>query len=697
MSDQVNVGSGYVEVAGEKIPLISGEVHFWRIQRANWRAILETVYDMGLRTVATYVCWDFHRVAPGEYDFEGRTTPEHDLLGFLELTREMGFHVMMRPGPYIYSEWRNGGVIDEAAKVHRLSDTFFELSRPWIEAVAGVIAPFQITRGGHVIALQPDNEPYPAIPARGAEIGAYQEPGLFKEWIAARYDGKIDRLNAAWNASYADFNQCCLYYEEPYVDRTILENGRLCPEPQYEQRIVDSQDFVEWFAREIVARVGAVYRECGIDVPFFSNGWHPYAQNFHKVGDVAEIRGVDLYPPVNFEPIPADPIGKPWAYSMEILKVAADQAGWGYSAELEAGIWEGKHIGEVTPSSVEMMNLSFMANGLKGWNWYMIANRDNWCASPINQRGDKQNVFDAYKRVVDVASRIELHELDWTPDLALTTIRRQRCSDSGNWPYAWEALTRTGVDFALVDPALRAPEQSMIVYGGSQTIERDEADNLVAAVEGGATVVVFNTAPRFTRGGESIDPFGVPDADGIRPLMSPFTVAWQGGEFAMPRGGHQGKIWMQYFGALPDNATPIVAQPSGSAAEILVDVKMASVEKNRVPMGYVRPMGKGKVVVLGMSPCEAGVSLALEVAGMRPKVRPQMGRVAATVWTGEKRKAMFVINRNPMALPCPIAVCTECLGRTFTDVESGRSFKADAEGVVTVPVPGYNVRVFEVG
>ncbi|MFW5798536.1 MAG: beta-galactosidase, partial [Planctomycetota bacterium] len=235
-------GPGYIDLDDTRIPLISGEFHFWRIQKSNWRAILERIRELGVNVVSTYVCWDFHQVTPDTVDLTGQTTPQHDFQGFLELTREMGFYLMVRPGPYIYSEWKNGGVTDEAATVYRLSDRFAELSRPWIEAVASVIVPFQATRGGHVILLQPDNEPYPAIPSRGAEIGCYREPGLFKEWMARRYDEDIDKLNRAWRTDYKSFDEVCIWYEEPYVDRSVPINGRLCPAERFEQRVVDSQD-----------------------------------------------------------------------------------------------------------------------------------------------------------------------------------------------------------------------------------------------------------------------------------------------------------------------------------------------------------------------------------------------------------------------------------------------------------------------
>ena len=86
------------------IPLFSGEVHYWRLDPANWRPVLRRAREMGLQIIATYVCWDFHEIEPGRYDFLGETDPRRNLLAFLDLLTSEGFWIILRPGPYIYSE-----------------------------------------------------------------------------------------------------------------------------------------------------------------------------------------------------------------------------------------------------------------------------------------------------------------------------------------------------------------------------------------------------------------------------------------------------------------------------------------------------------------------------------------------------------------------------------------------------------------
>ncbi|MEW6747436.1 MAG: beta-galactosidase [Planctomycetota bacterium] len=121
---------------GKGIPLISGEVHYWRLAPPRWREIVTRVREMGLEVVATYVCWEYHEYDRGQFDFTGKTEPQRNLIGFLQLLQEMGFWIVIRPGPYIYSGWKNAGVPDHVAAYHRLSAEYQSAATLWIKAVA---------------------------------------------------------------------------------------------------------------------------------------------------------------------------------------------------------------------------------------------------------------------------------------------------------------------------------------------------------------------------------------------------------------------------------------------------------------------------------------------------------------------------------------------------------------------------------
>ena len=94
----VRIANKRVWVGDESRALIHGEVHYWRLSPARWRDVLQATRALGLDIISTYVPWQFHELAPGEFDFTGTSDPARDLVGFLELAAEYGFWVLIRPG-----------------------------------------------------------------------------------------------------------------------------------------------------------------------------------------------------------------------------------------------------------------------------------------------------------------------------------------------------------------------------------------------------------------------------------------------------------------------------------------------------------------------------------------------------------------------------------------------------------------------
>jgi hypothetical protein len=67
---------------------------------------------MGINTLDLYVIWNWHEPSAGVRDFTGSTDPRRDLRGLLQLAHALGFKLVLRPGPVIRNEWRNGGYPD---------------------------------------------------------------------------------------------------------------------------------------------------------------------------------------------------------------------------------------------------------------------------------------------------------------------------------------------------------------------------------------------------------------------------------------------------------------------------------------------------------------------------------------------------------------------------------------------------------
>ncbi len=144
---------------GEPFRILSGAMHYFRVVPEYWRDRLEKLRAFGLNTVETYVAWNLHEPRPGEFHYEGRL----DLVKFIETAAEVGLKVIVRPGPYICSEWDFGGLPswllkDPHMQVRCAYPPYLAAVDRFFESVLPRLAPLQSNRGGAIIAFQVENE-----------------------------------------------------------------------------------------------------------------------------------------------------------------------------------------------------------------------------------------------------------------------------------------------------------------------------------------------------------------------------------------------------------------------------------------------------------------------------------------------------------------------------------------------------------
>jgi amino acid transporter len=89
---------------------VYGAAFFYeRLPQPYWEPSMLALKDMGINTLDLYVIWNWHELSDGQFDFDGHTSPRRDLRALLKLARKHGFKLIVRPGPVIRNEWRNGG------------------------------------------------------------------------------------------------------------------------------------------------------------------------------------------------------------------------------------------------------------------------------------------------------------------------------------------------------------------------------------------------------------------------------------------------------------------------------------------------------------------------------------------------------------------------------------------------------------
>ncbi|MFD3477829.1 beta-galactosidase [Streptomyces sp. NPDC058695] len=164
-------------VGGVPRIVMAGEVHYFRLRREDWADRLDKLVGAGCTAVASYMPWLVHETPDGEVDLTGATSEYRDLAHFLELAAERDLLVIARPGPFVMAELKNEGIPFRIYRDHPdavpigwggepavsrtldyLEPGYLEQAERWYAEIMPVLAERQVTRGGHVAAVQLDNE-----------------------------------------------------------------------------------------------------------------------------------------------------------------------------------------------------------------------------------------------------------------------------------------------------------------------------------------------------------------------------------------------------------------------------------------------------------------------------------------------------------------------------------------------------------
>ncbi len=142
-----------------KITILSGAMHYFRILPDYWEDRLKKLKACGLNTVETYIPWNIHEKREGEFDFSGIADVER----YISIAASLGLHVILRPSPYICSEWDFGGLpawllANRNVNVRCSCPEYLKKVTDYYKVLIPKLAKYQCDNGGPVIMIQIENE-----------------------------------------------------------------------------------------------------------------------------------------------------------------------------------------------------------------------------------------------------------------------------------------------------------------------------------------------------------------------------------------------------------------------------------------------------------------------------------------------------------------------------------------------------------
>ena len=144
---------------GKPFRIISGAIHYFRVVPEYWEDRLKKLKACGFNTVETYTCWNLHERKEGQFDFSGML----DIERFIDTAEKLDLNVIIRPGPYICSEWDLGGLPSWLLKYPHMGlrcndPVYLEKVKPFYRELLSRVRPHLCTNGGKVILVQVENE-----------------------------------------------------------------------------------------------------------------------------------------------------------------------------------------------------------------------------------------------------------------------------------------------------------------------------------------------------------------------------------------------------------------------------------------------------------------------------------------------------------------------------------------------------------
>ena len=664
---QLNWNTDGFTINGAPAYLVSGEFHYFRVPPQDWARRMRLFREAGGNCLATYVPWMIHE--PVEGDIRFGDCPGRDLVRFLETAQSEGLMVILRPGPYQYSELVNDGLplwLTEnypellaknirgesfrSASVSYLHPLLLEKARRYFRAFADAARPFMASNGGPVCMVQVDNELmgihlwFGSADYNPETMGFGKKDGRYALWLERRY-GSVERLNAAYGCDFADFS--CVRPIEPGTPHDIFESRRM-------------RDYAEFYlstTAEYAATLAGWLREDGIDAPLCHNSGNPsmnalFRETVERMGG-GFLLGSDHYYALS----PYWPQNNPTPQymlrcltSLELLRAMGMPP---TVLELPAG-----NLSDTPPILKEDLYACYMANtamGMKGLNYYIFTGGPNFPGTgatgavydyhaPISADGELRDTYGALKDFglflaengwMQRAHRVSSVQLGFDWETSRFQEYAPPLGDVG-MSDAWDLL-EYGAEYSLL--AGCCPPELRPLTGGldlsrpliavcPSCMSRSAQQAVVDFVEAGGNVLLLPVLPEYDENGEPEtllrDYTGI---SGVRRISSP-------GAFVRVDGS--GDVYMiqrLYTASLPADAVPI-AWDERSGEVIGAEIKR----------------GRGRMIWLGAQFryqmfCEAAMMEALAMRlGAKPAVECSNRNVFTALWSDGERRMLFLIN-----------------------------------------------------
>lgn len=374
---------------------------------------------MGLPIVETYVPWGVHEVSPGAYDF-GERDRRKDLAAFIDMAEEEELLVFIRPGPHINAELTWFGlpervVHDPAVQARsprgnpvvlffpprmfpvpsHASRVYHEELGRWYDAVGDIVGP-RVYPNGPVVLLQVDNEA--GYFFRNGPFCQDYHPDAVQQWqrFTSKRHGNLKELSAMHDTDYARLDDV--------VPPTQFGEGAFGELPSAGEftKQLDWAEFQEQLLTDAITTMRKRMNRAGMNAPTVHNislGELGLQASLPALERAVDLVGLDYYHPASEHAT---------IKRRTLLLEGTTEAP--YAPELGVGAppW-------FTPlSHADSLTCAMTATafGLRGFNLYMVVDRERWYGAPVDASGHPRKEADDWTRFISALDRTRFQTLE---------------------------------------------------------------------------------------------------------------------------------------------------------------------------------------------------------------------------------------------------------------------------------------------
>lgn len=515
-----------ISLGKESIFPFAAEVHYFRLDKRYWSICFERIKRAKIRLITTPVPWNLHQNRNRDIDFSGFHDSRKDLIVFLELARELGFKVILRPGPYIGADWANGGIpefvtsdLRSLARNHEdneiplpglygakggylvsyMNSAFQNSMRHYFKSFVEITKNYIHPRGP-VVIVELD-----CAPAFGGELDPassdYNSDTLSKflgPFLLDRYED-IKKLNSVYKTRYKSFDDVepprkfenvsqknlpafldWFRFKESMLNQyfesleSIYENYTVRP------ILLRSHHFAP---KSLVPEYQITKREEGILV-----GSHVLSSGAYT--DISKhgryLRGSGIFS---------------WSSSFPSGRGAEDPE-------------HGEKLEPVTTGERRFLPTASLASGFRGFNLRMFVDHENWFGAPLKHDGSVSSGYEIMKRVVESADRTELASLNADVQIAVVGNRKYQWFGRLTHPKEFHYLprlvnesltglcgdlTRLKLDYDICESneSSQLTNYKLVIVPSAEFMSESEQQAIIDLTDAGVSILMFGVLPKL--------------------------------------------------------------------------------------------------------------------------------------------------------------------------------------------------------